>query len=299
MEGLDQVSDDPGCYETPRILLPAVKDSNLRRPDDPRGDRWARIARTIEAEVIPRLLLAHRGAAQRRNQVTEAVTFDVRTPERFGHVVLTQQEDYALDFIYSLLETGLPLESIYLDLLAPTARWLGQKWNDDELSFTDVTIALARLQRIMRLLAAAAQRSGPNEGDSTQLVLLANMPNDHHMFGVLMLEEFCRREGFNVECLPGCSRSDLLTAVRRRSPDIVGLSVSVDERLDDLRHLVSDIRKSCGNPNLVVMVGGRCFNDHPEYVRLVGADFTAVDGREAIGHIHSHLSKKTNTRPEP
>ena len=298
MEGLDQVSDDSGCYDGPNLLAAPSRPMDRPHPEGSRLDRWTRIARTIEGEVIPRLLLAHRGIVPAPSQAPEAVSFDNATPERFARIVLTRQEDVALGFIHSLLESGLPLESIYLDLLAPTARWLGQQWTDDVISFTDVTIALTRLQRLMRTLSTLSQAQSVGEEEKAPLILLAAMPNDQHMFGVLMLEEFCRRDGLNVECLPACSRTDFLEAVKRRAPSVIGLSVSVDERLDDLRKLIRDIRGAVNDPDLVVMVGGRCFNEHPEYVSAVGADLTAVDGREAIRHIRSYLTSKLNIRTE-
>lgn len=298
MEGLEQVSDDTGCYDGHAFHLPAARQADLQHSEGERVDRWTRIARTIEGEVIPRLLLAHRQDLRPREPAADAIAFDARTPERFGHLVLTRPDDDALNYIHALLASGFPLESVYLDLLAPTARWLGQKWTDDEVSFTDVTIALTRLQRMMRLLSGMSQDPA-HRGEAAGSILLAAMPNEQHMFGVLMLEEFCRREGFDVECLPTCGRADLLGAVKRRAPSVVGLSVSVDERLDELRLLIRDIRQVAGKKGTLIMVGGRCFNDQPEYVEAVGADFTAVDGRDAIRHIHSYMSNKLNSRFEP
>lgn len=298
MEGLDQVSEDAGCYDGTSLHMPLSEDatSDPGRVEGGKLERRNRIARTIEGEVIPRLLMAHRSDLRQHDKATTQVVFDSRTPERFSRIVLTQPEDTALAFIHALLESGFPLESIYLDLLAPSARWLGQQWTDDELSFTDVTIALTRLQRLMRVLSGMPRPKEQSGGAATGPILLAAMPNDQHMFGILMLEEFCRREGFDVLCLPACSRHDLMLAVRRRKPAIVGLSVSVDERLDDLRAVIAEIRQASMPQSLMVMVGGRCFHDHPEWVELSGADFTAVDGREAISHIHTYLSNNSDSR---
>jgi hypothetical protein len=39
---------------------------------------------------------------------------------------------------------------VFIDLLAPSARRLGQHWEDDDCDFVDVTMGLWRLQEVMR-----------------------------------------------------------------------------------------------------------------------------------------------------
>ena len=64
----------------------------------------------------------------------------------FARLILTRSEAQALDCIESMRIKGAPIESIYLDLLAPAARYLGEMWEEDLCDFTDVTIGLGRLQ---------------------------------------------------------------------------------------------------------------------------------------------------------
>jgi hypothetical protein len=43
------------------------------------------------------------------------------------------------------------------------------------------------------------------------------------------------------------------------------------------------------------MVGGPAFNDHPELVALVGADATAVDGRQAALQAEALLAMRATS----
>jgi methanogenic corrinoid protein MtbC1 len=297
MDGLDQVSEDQRCYEGPTEHLPSVglHTGQPRDYETPAAARMQRLARTIEGEVIPRLLMAHRTDLLPPAAPVEAVKFDERAAERLARMVLAQNDEAAMAYVHALIADGLPLETIYLDLLAPSARWLGQQWADDELTFTDVTLGLSRLQRVMRILASSVGEATRRDRNRFGRIVLATVPGEQHLFGLLMLEEFFRRDGWEVECLPGVNRADLIEAVRQCRPEAVGISASVDDHLDDLRVLIADMRAAVQDRSLVVMVGGRCFDEDPKHFKTVGADFTAVDGRHAVSHIHTYMSNNLDS----
>ena len=52
---------------------------------------------------------------------------------------------------------GASVETLYLDLLAPTARHLGDLWDADVCDFTEVTVGLGRLQQVLHELSPAFQ----------------------------------------------------------------------------------------------------------------------------------------------
>jgi len=51
--------------------------------------------------------------------------------------------------------------------------------------------------------------------------------------------------------------------------------------LEPLARTIHALRRASRNADIGVMVGGQVFNEHPEYVALVGADTTAADARQA------------------
>jgi methanogenic corrinoid protein MtbC1 len=58
--------------------------------------------------------------------------------------------DIADLMVDDLLEAGVSVEDVCLDHLAPAARCLGEWWENDRLPFTDVTMATARIQSMLR-----------------------------------------------------------------------------------------------------------------------------------------------------
>jgi methanogenic corrinoid protein MtbC1 len=63
---------------------------------------------------------------------------------------------------------------------------------------------------------------------------------------------------------------------------MVGLSVSGERQLDLAKAVIEGVRRASRNRTIVVMVGGRVFNDHPEFVRQIGADGSGEHGLQAV-----------------
>ncbi|MGT2486179.1 B12-binding domain-containing protein [Methylobacterium oryzae CBMB20] len=61
------------------------------------------------------------------------------------------------EWVRALLEEGLSLDALLLDLFAPAARRLGQLWEEDEADFLDVAAALGRLQSLTRSVCAHSE----------------------------------------------------------------------------------------------------------------------------------------------
>jgi len=94
--------------------------------------------------------------------------------------------------------------------------------------------------------------------------------------------EFFRRAGWRASTGPVESASDLAAMVRRTSFAVVGLSTGCEERLDAIAATIRAVRGASRNRNIGVLVGGPIFIDRPQLATLVGADATAIDGREAV-----------------
>lgn len=232
----------------------------------------ARLARSIEGEVVP--LLARGG------RVDPAAVLQPDDLLRFVDFTLAPGDAGWLEMIGQLRERGVPVEVIYLELLAPAARRLGEMWEQDLVMFSDVTVALGRLHRIMRGLSPSLGHDlhVPVEG---RRALLLPAPGEQHTFGLSMVAEFFRHAGWEVVCELDSRSIDPVRRVRREWFDVVGVSVGVDARLDWLREGITMMRRASRNRGLAVLVGGPVFALHPERAAEAGADGTARDAREA------------------
>jgi MerR family transcriptional regulator, light-induced transcriptional regulator len=237
------------------------------------------LTQTIEVDIVPRLVHAH-GRRARKVDAAEAKSERVHSVAEFIQIVCTGALPDASAYIAELRARGETLEAIYLDLLAPSARTLGEMWEADLYDFTQVTLALWRLQQVLHELRPEFQGGGRNAVSDRQ-ALLVPVFGEQHTFGLSMVTDFFRRAGWNVWSTPLATRSELTQIVSSEWFAVVGLSLSSDIHLDELTGHIRTIRRSSRNSGVVVMVGGPVFIAHPDFVARVGADLTASDVRQA------------------
>ena len=247
------------------------------------------LRQTIERELVPRLLLAHRAGpfppAEREALTRHLAAPDVRAVSgedllEFLARVLGTDEDSATAHVRSLVARGVAIEAVYVDLLVPTANALGQMWCTDACDFLDVTVGLGRMQRVLRELSADFVANAPPKGDAGR-VLLSCMPGEEHTLGLYMVAEFFIRDGWGVSLGAPVSEVDLVHLVRGEWFDVVGFSAACETRLTRLRREIASVRRHSMNRDVRVLVGGRLFVEHPHLVDRIGADACILDAREA------------------
>lgn len=240
------------------------------------------LARIIESDIIPRLLLAHRDydsfvAAP----MQPAAAIPPGFADQFAAATLTEEVAPLLARAEALMAGGIDVETIYLELLAPAARRLGSWWDEDACDFVDVTMGLWRLQEIVHALSALIPGMGPREG-ADRRALFAPAPGEQHGLGAIIVEEFFRRAGWQTWSAPALDEDELVALAAGRPFDVIGLTVSIDRHLATLPRTIAAVRRASRNPAVLVMVGGRVFTDRPDLAGAVGADATAADAQLAV-----------------
>lgn len=231
----------------------------------------------IEGEIIPRMMASHPAEPDdHRARPDAAITDD--DVDAFAPLALTLEADALLGLAERILHRGVSVDTLLVDLLAPTARRLGEYWEDDRCDFVDVTMGLWRLQELVHHLmgnAPCACRTGGRRA------LFAAMPGDQHSFGTVVIDEIFRRAGWDTLRIGDADPMELIGRVAGEWFDLVGLTVSCGRHVPGLRSLITAMRNVSRNPRACVMVGGRIFVDNPELAVNVGADGTARDARAA------------------
>lgn len=248
-------------------------------PEEPRGGEQGQLSALIEREIIPRLVAAH-PRAQQAPALTRAPAVIGNEVATFTTLVMTAEVDVLLDYLDQLIARAVPIESILIELLAPTARRLGEFWEQDYCDFIDVTMALWRLQEVVHELAARVPAAVARP--IGRRALFAPMPGGQHSFGAVVMDEIFTRDGWATERLTETTTPELLARLAADSFDLVGLTVSCDCHMRALPALITAMRNVSSNARLCVMVGGRVFNEDPERAVQVGADGTAADARLAV-----------------
>jgi methanogenic corrinoid protein MtbC1 len=253
----------PGYLETERR-------GRLARPDT--------LARSIETDIVPRLLLSRRSAERPKAPIKAIITGD--EVASFTDLILTDDTAGTTAFVDGLRARGTRADALFLDLLGPSALLLGDFWTADICSFADVTMGVLRLKRVLRDLVPVFHTEVAPRPE-VRRALLVPAPGEQHGLGLQIVAEFLRRAGWGVWCGVPESRQAMLDMVRQEWFALVGLSTACTDRLESLSSVVRLIRRASRNPAVGVMVGGPVFIDHPELATAIGADATAADGRHA------------------
>ncbi len=268
--------------------------SNENFPENFEGtpaDCQASLLAVIESEIVPRLLQAQRMDRSHLSLVPS--TRSMPTPQEiaaFLELCIGQEPQVAQAFVDRLLRDGLNTEHIFLELITPTARALGARWEDDTLDFTQVTHGLVQLHTITHAIGFAYEQ-GPRIQGEVKRAMIASAPGSEHLLGPTIVAEFFRRGGWQVVVEISPSANELAHAVASEWFDTVGLSVSINQQLSGLDALVAQIRQRSRNPRVSVLLGGPIFTLRDFEATAFGADGICTDAKEAVALAVATLPK--------
>lgn len=274
-----------------------------------------RLLQLVQSELVPRLLMAHRSdpfvalsqtlcsTADGDAPVSERVTTLTRQP-----MVRWDEEDFRYlgdlcvlgdavgirRIVGSFLDKGIALDRIYLDFVAPTARWLGDRWVDDSLSFVDVHLGLVQLHQLVSYYEVAQVSSAAtNEG---RKILLACTPGDQHTFGITLVSDFFRRAGWQVSNRSGQTLDQLAAHVASTRFSCIGLSLYCDDHIANLNRSIARLRRCSANSDALVIVGGNYFMGRSPVRCPVEADMFVVDAGDAVERVSALLDTRVAAR---
>ncbi|MFM7341717.1 MAG: B12-binding domain-containing protein, partial [Betaproteobacteria bacterium] len=232
------------------------------------------LMRTVEVEIIPRLVRAHSQPAQ--------ASVSPQDLEHFTDQLLNADDAALHQSLQNLRQRGVSVQGLFLDLLTPAARRLGDFWTCDSCSFTDVTVAMGRLQQLLRANSSAFGLNNISQGRAAdRRVLLMPCPGEQHTFGLSIVAEFFYRAGWDVTTSFMQPSASLAQLVERQWFDVIGLSLGDLDGLGRLNDCVRQIRRASTNPQVPILVGGSVFILNPGLAGQTIADAVVVQADAA------------------
>lgn len=251
----------------------------------------SRLRKVIEGDLVPRLMLAV-DTPRRESTDMHVVERLQESVDEFVQLLIAHDASIASRYVGMLRADGMPLSTLYLDLLAPAARRLGEMWDKDECSFTDVTIGVCRMHQVI-LEFSRCFDANPSSERSSKNALVLPVPGEQHSFGIFMVMEFLRKDGWN--CFSGnpANMNEFHKLLRSQDFDVIGISVSAERHIDSARTLIREVRSASRNSESLILAGGRIFVENPELAAEIGADSMAIDGRKAVSELRRlHVNSK-------
>lgn len=204
--------------------------------------------------------------------------------------LLSADEEAADRIVLAARRDGVEIETIYLGYVAGAARQLGVMWEEDRVSFVDVTLASGRLYRIIRGLRHIIA-SRISDGRDERPALFALVPGETHTLGIEMATDLFRREGWDVDMSVGLDHDAILEQSDERSYRAIVLVAHSDRMIEPLAKLILALRIS--HPLAHVVVAGNILIHFPDIMQLVGADAVMEDIETAVATLRAVLDDAT------
>jgi methanogenic corrinoid protein MtbC1 len=245
------------------------------------------LASVVFDDIVPRLQMLHHALSA---QDAERA-FTKQEISEFAEILIVDDGAAADQFLKKMRARGYSEEMLFLGLLAETARHLGALWEDDRCNFVDVTIGVARLQKILCVFSG---QSEPAVVDDRQRAALCALRGETHIFGLEMVACFMRHASWEVDLQKDAETHDVAELVGGAWFAVLGFTLSSEMGLEGLCRAIKSGRAASLNPQIGILVGGPMFRVNPGLVAQVGADAMAGDAASA-----TLLAKKLLLRLQP
>lgn len=264
----------------------------------------------LSREVIPRLVLLEQessaiGRAGSEGQSKKASPPAAPVPPMVAEgpmqalavalakIAVERELRHCQNFVTSLVREGYAIETLFLEVLQPAARYLGARWSDDSCNFAEVTMGMWNIQQVFTDLLAEFHRPPAGfvvEDRIAPSALFCTLPGCQHRLGVQMIAAFFTRAGWITQLAQGQSEDELLTQIAAFSPELLGVSVSSQKDIQQAAGFIARVRSlQSGRAPEAIMLGGPAVGVFPELAQRAGADILAGDAPEALAQAETLL----------
>jgi hypothetical protein len=244
----------------------------------------------IEAQIVPQLLTKYIPLdADRASRAVE------NRGQELALLLIQNDPGAALDLIDGIQAKGASsIVAVSAALFESSARSLGDLWDSDECSGQDVAIGMCRLQSAVRQMRKNLPLS-VLALKPLQSVLVSPQPGELHILRAMLDAEVLSQAGWDVRSEYPDTDGDLENLVAKTSFDVLDLTLSLAFRRDDwlsrMAETIANVRIASRNPKLLVLVGGRAFEDSSDGDARVGEDIISARALDAESVIRDKLSR--------
>nr|WP_255531155.1 cobalamin-dependent protein [Polynucleobacter alcilacus] len=205
--------------------------------------------------------------------------------------LLLDTEEGSFELAITVLKThGASIDYIVLDLIPAIARKLGKQWEDDSLSFADVSIGVNKLERVIHKLDYLFQ-ANQLDRQQNKAIFITVFPGSQHSLGSLIFANFLTFTGWQVHRPNQVNLDAIVYGVSSRMLQAIAISVSTHEQLERLPNLIDLIRQKSQNPKIIVLIGGPLYNKAPDAFDHIQAEVKAFSPEESVQKLEQHLSQ--------
>ena len=205
--------------------------------------------------------------------------------------LLLDTQEGSFELAITVLKThGASIDYIVLELIPAIARKLGKQWEDDSLSFADVSIGVNKLERVIYKLDYLFQ-ANQLDRQQNKAIFITGFPGSQHSLGSLIFANFLIFSGWQVHRPNQVNLDSIIHGVSSKALQAIAISVSTSEQLEQLPSLIDLLRQKSQNPKIIVLIGGPLYNKMPDAFDHIQAEVKAFSPEESVEKLEQHLSQ--------
>ena len=146
------------------------------------------------------------------------------------------------------------IPEFYEKILRPAMYDIGSLWRDGKLDVGSEHVASNVVTRLIESMNTKLKSKS-----KTKTVLVCTPNGEYHIIPCLMIETYLSLKGYNVINLaPSVPTKSLINHIAKEKPDLVLVSITLDEHVKDGMQLVKNIKKL----KIPIIVGGQALKDN-------------------------------------
>ncbi|UCF99185.1 MAG: cobalamin-dependent protein [Spirochaetaceae bacterium] len=200
--------------------------------------------------------------------------------EYLGFLLAGKREE-ASNLVHDAVNAGRGVKEIYLTVFERTLKEIGLMWMQNRVDVAMEHYFSASTQIIMSQLYPQITAASREKKDSVCLSIA--VCGEFHDIGARMVADFLEMDGWKTFFLGNnLCNDDIVKAAMDHRADVLVLSATMFFNVESIARAIRAIRAIEALRDLVILVGGRPFNQDAELWKKVQADGFARSAEEAV-----------------
>jgi len=199
--------------------------------------------------------------------------------ERYLYALLQGDRRQCRAVIEESLQSGIPANSVYIDIIWPVMVEIEKLWRADRISPLQEHMAT----RINRTIVDQLQNKLPRRPSKNKNIVIACAPEELQELGAQMMADLFESDGWEVKFLGGgLTNDDILEFIHEYRPDILLIYGTAPKQAPQVRRLIDQIRTINAWPEMRIMLSGGLWNRAEGLCEEIGGDLFASSAVEAL-----------------
>lgn len=199
----------------------------------------------------------------------------------FYNALVDGDKDGCANLVQSLIDEGVNLKDIYVELFQKSLYRIGKLWDDNKLSIPEEHMATRIVEYLINRFAPVGK------SNSDKKVVVACIDKEFHEIGAKMVSNIFELNGWKSYYL-GASvpNKEILKFVKRIDPDIIALSWSLYLNLGRFLEVLDHLTRFF--PTKKILIGGQALSENSNNILK---KYKNIEYIESLDSLESYLKK--------